>query len=222
MKMIKKVTISIILSVLVVMFFMPPAVTFAFNDDLKSVYTVDGKRYIDINGETYQYLSLSDFTPVEDEELIALLENSSSGRSVYDPANLPVPPTYSKDLSKGAYTGTVDLTKGDQWSPIFKRDIQKRYTKISFNASDEKTRDDDLAHFFGQNDYKLKIHKNDYNEDYENFIGNQLSMSYSLKQSDDNYEEYVSEFQKLFNEYSNNNVIEIHNNTYCYIGNLIK
>lgn len=101
-------------------------------------------------------------------------------------------------------------------------DIQKRYTKISFNASDEKTRDDDLAHFFGQNDYKLKIHKNDYNEDYENFIGNQLSMSYSLKQSDDNYEEYVSEFQKLFNEYSNNNVIEIHNNTYCYIGNLIK
>lgn len=134
MKMIKKVTISIILSVLVVMFFMPPAVTFAFNDDLKSVYTVDGKRYIDINGETYQYLSLSDFTPVEDEELIALLENSSSVRSVYDPANLPVPPTYSKDLSKGAYTGTVDLTKGDQWSPIFKRDIQKRYTNFKVDS----------------------------------------------------------------------------------------
>ena len=73
MKMVKKVAISTILSVLVVVFFMPPAVTFAFNDGLKSVYTVDGKRYIDINGETYQYLSLSDFTPVEDEELIALL-----------------------------------------------------------------------------------------------------------------------------------------------------
>ena len=45
-----------------------------------------------------------------------------------------MPPTYSKDLSKGAYTGTVDLTKGDQWSPIFKRDTQKRYTNFKVDS----------------------------------------------------------------------------------------
>lgn len=99
-------------------------------------------------------------------------------------------------------------------------DIQKKYTKISFNASEEEKRDEDIEKFFEYENYKLKIYENSYLQNYENFIGNQLSMSYSLKESDEEYEEYVLEFKKLFSKYSENNMIKIHNNTYCYFGNV--
>ena len=95
-------------------------------------------------------------------------------------------------------------------------DTQKKFTNNLFNASEEKKRDEEISQFFGENHYKLKIYENNYQENYENFIGNQLSMSYSLKESDEKYKEYVSEFKKLFDEYSKNNNITIHNNTYCY------
>ena len=99
-------------------------------------------------------------------------------------------------------------------------DIQKKYTKLTFNASEEKQRDEDIVQFFGENKYKLKIYENNYLQNYENFIGNQLSMSYSLKESDEKYNEYVSEFKKLFEEFSEDNMVTIHNNTYCYFGNV--
>ena len=99
-------------------------------------------------------------------------------------------------------------------------DIQKKYTKLTFNASEEKQRDEDIVQFFGENKYKLKIYENNYLQNYENFIGNQLSMSYSLKESDEKYNEYVSEFKKLFEEFSEDNMVTIYNNTYCYFGNV--
>ena len=99
-------------------------------------------------------------------------------------------------------------------------DIQKKYTKLTFNASEEKQRDEDIIQFFGENKYKLKIYENNYLQNYENFIGNQLSMSYSLKESDEKYNEYVSKFKKLFEEFSEDNMVTIHNNTYCYFGNV--
>lgn len=99
-------------------------------------------------------------------------------------------------------------------------DIQKKYTKLTFNASEEKQRDEDIIQFFGENKYKLKIYENNYLQNYENFIGNQLSMSYSLKESDEKYNEYVSEFKKLFEEFSEDNMVTIHNNTYCYFGSV--
>lgn len=97
-------------------------------------------------------------------------------------------------------------------------DIHKKYTNISFNASEEKKRDQDIAEFFERDNYKLKIYENNYREDYDKFIGVQLSMSYALKENDEMYNEYIKEFEKLFNRYSKNGIIEVHNNIYCYFG----
>ena len=91
-------------------------------------YEIDGKKYVTVDGEIYRYLTLEDFTPVEDMELIQALNAStfSTNASSY----LPVPPTFDHDLSTGPYYGTVDLTNGNQFSPIFKQNIQKWYTTI--------------------------------------------------------------------------------------------
>lgn len=99
-------------------------------------------------------------------------------------------------------------------------DIHKKYTTLSFNASEEKKRDEEIAEFFGENNYELKIYENNYLEDYERFLGKQLSMSYALKKEDEKYNEYIGAFKKLFDKYGKDGIIEVHNNTYCYFGKL--
>lgn len=114
------------------------------------------------------------------------------------------------------------------WNFIdYKQDLEskiiethKKYTHLTFNASEEKQRDNDIIEFFGKNNYQFKIYENNYIEDKENFLGRQLSMSYALKKDDEKYNDYVTEFNNLFAKYSKNGIIEIHNNTYCYIGKL--
>ena len=98
--------------------------------------------------------------------------------------------------------------------------IHKKYTSLTFNASEEEQRDSDIINFFGKDNYKFKIYENNYIENKEIFLGKQLSMSYALKENDEKYDEYVAEFNNLFTTYSKNGVIEIHNNTYCYVGKI--
>lgn len=98
--------------------------------------------------------------------------------------------------------------------------INKKYTNLTFNASEEEQRDKYITEFFGRDNFKLKIYENNYEENKESFIGRQLSMSYALNENDENYNEYVNEFKKLFNEYNENGIIKTHNNTYCYIGKI--
>lgn len=99
-------------------------------------------------------------------------------------------------------------------------ETHKQYTSLTFNASEEEQRDNDIINFFGEDNYKFKIYKNNYIEDKEQFLGRQLSMSYALNENDDKYDEYVAEFNKLFAKYSKDGVIEVHNNTYCYVGRI--
>lgn len=98
--------------------------------------------------------------------------------------------------------------------------INKKYTTLSFNATEEKKRDEDIEEFFRKGNYNLKIYENNYIEDYDKFIGVQLSMSYALKKNDNYYNEYIEEFKNLFDEYSKNAMIKVHNNTYCYLGKI--
>lgn len=99
-------------------------------------YIVDDEKYIDVEGETYLYLTADDFEPITNSEIVMLLENSGecngSRASVQD--YLPVPPTYKYDLRKGTYTGTVDISNSDKWSPLIRRDTQKRYMNIQIDT----------------------------------------------------------------------------------------
>lgn len=106
-------------------------------------YEVNGAKYIDVAGVTYEYLTGEDFKPVEDLQIIQMLEmnatNSDSTVVSYASSALPVPPTYSYDLANGSYSGSVDLSNGNQWSPIFKRAVPKRYTNFSVDTILTKT-----------------------------------------------------------------------------------
>ncbi|MBQ7294914.1 MAG: methyltransferase domain-containing protein [Clostridia bacterium] len=56
-----------------------------------------------------------------------------------------------------------------------------------------------------------------YNKD--TFISRCLSSSYSLKQGDKNYDEYISYAKCIFDKYSIDGILKIGNNTVAYIGN---
>lgn len=56
--------------------------------------------------------------------------------------------------------------------------------------------------------------------DRDKFISRSLSGSYSLKQQDSNYEEYVSRLNRLFDEYANDNAIIMQNKTVVYVGSV--
>lgn len=73
---------------------------------------------------------------------------------------------------------------------------------------------------FFSGEYISKFFKNDFALDKEGFVGRCLSSSYSLKESDDGYSQYVSAFENLFDEYSRNGVIFIPNFTCCYMGSV--
>lgn len=108
-----------------------------------SYYKVNDKKYVDVADKTYLYLTGEDFKPVDDLEVVQMLKaNGVSGSSpfaTYASDALPVPPTYSYDLANGSYSGSVDLSNGSQWSPLFKRDVPKRYTNFSVDTVLTKT-----------------------------------------------------------------------------------
>lgn len=96
-----------------------------------SVYVVDGKKYVDINGETYRYICIND-DPDTDNKF-----NLETPNSIDNPRNsyLPVPPSYDYNLGNGSYSDSVNLSSGDQWTPIFRRDTQKLYTKFTVHTT---------------------------------------------------------------------------------------
>lgn len=56
--------------------------------------------------------------------------------------------------------------------------------------------------------------------DKETFIRRSLSGSYSLKQEDKGYNEYIKELSDLFDKYEYNGCLEMANNTVAYIGKI--
>lgn len=104
-------------------------------------YVVDGQKYVDDENKTYRYLTMEDFEPIEDAELLAMLGAEEYNRSTTysNTPYLPTSPTYEHDLAESDYVGSVDLSNGDQWSPLLKRNIQKRYTNICVDAIFNKT-----------------------------------------------------------------------------------
>lgn len=73
---------------------------------------------------------------------------------------------------------------------------------------------------FFSGEYISKFFKNDFALNKEGFVGRCLSSSYSLKEGDDGFSEYVSELEKLFDKYSRDGIVFIPNFTCCYMGSV--
>ncbi len=76
---------------------------------------------------------------------------------------------------------------------------------------------DIVANFFN-NKFIIKRFPNNLIFDKEKFIKRILSASYSLKKGDIQFDNYINEFELLFNKYSVNGILTIPNETVAYIG----
>jgi SAM-dependent methyltransferase len=72
--------------------------------------------------------------------------------------------------------------------------------------------------FFRHGEFELKKFPNDLVMDFEGFLGRNLSASYSLKESDKEFEFFVEAITNLFEKYSHNGKIVMPNYTRSYLG----
>jgi len=77
-----------------------------------------------------------------------------------------------------------------------------------------------IREFFDGN-YEYAEFRNPLFYDKEKFMNRSLSGSYSLKQGDKKYSEYISKLSDLFDKYSDNGYLEMANNTVVYVGKLM-
>lgn len=66
--------------------------------------------------------------------------------------------------------------------------------------------------------YILKVSQNNQKYTYDEFMGYTFSMSYSLKQDDENYDTFIKELTDLFNKYSKDGIIELPMNSKLAFG----
>lgn len=104
--------------------------------------------------------------------------------------------------------------------------IHYKYTKRTFKYKEvdkiviKDKRDEMIEEFFKYGSYELKVVENNLINTESQFIGVNLSKSYSLRKDDQNFDKYVEEFRNIFKKYSKDGILVIPNNTYCYLGNI--
>ena len=76
-----------------------------------------------------------------------------------------------------------------------------------------------IKEFFSGN-YRYAEFDNPLCYDRERFIHRCLSSSYSINKGDNRYHEYVSSLEKLFEQYSENNILTVNNKTVVYFGKI--
>lgn len=97
------------------------------------------------------------------------------------------------------------------------KDIYKRNCKDYNNHSRNFNELYDIL--FGDN-YILKTFSNNQKYTYDEFMGYTFSMSYSLKENDENYDVFIKELTDLFNKYSKDGIIELPINSKLAFGKL--
>lgn len=80
------------------------------------------------------------------------------------------------------------------------------------------TKDSNRIKEFFNNNYQYAEFDNPLFYDKEKFISRCLSSSYSLKKGDSRYEEYISELEEVFEQYSENGILNMKNKTVAYFG----
>jgi SAM-dependent methyltransferase len=77
---------------------------------------------------------------------------------------------------------------------------------------------DDVISRFYNNNFELKHFANDLFFDKSKFIGTGLSVSYALKETDNEYKNYISALENLFDKYAVDGILTVPNETVAYIG----
>lgn len=84
-----------------------------------------------------------------------------------------------------------------------------------------KPHDDRIKYFF-DNNYEYITFDNPLYFDREKFINRSLSGSYSLKKGDSNFNLYIEEIEKIFDEFETDGIVKIENHTVVYVGSVKK
>lgn len=82
-----------------------------------------------------------------------------------------------------------------------------------------KVDDERITRFFNGNYDHLEF-DNPLFYDKGKFIRRSLSSSYSLQRGDENFQEYIDNLSAFFEQYAENNILEVPNQTVAYIGSL--
>ncbi len=108
----------------------------------------------------------------------------------------------------------------DMSSPVNQElyDIYKRYCPRFVGFSGGIVKDDPrIREFFGGR-YEYISYPNPLTLDKDKFIARSLSGSYSIREGDSHYEEYMSSVLEVYDKYSEDGDITIPNNSVAYIG----
>ena len=84
-----------------------------------------------------------------------------------------------------------------------------------------KPHDDRIKYFF-DNNYEYITFDNPLYFDREKFINRSLSGSYSLKKGGSNFDLYIEEIEKIFDEFETDGIVKIENETAAYVGTIKK
>ncbi|WHZ00837.1 class I SAM-dependent methyltransferase [Neobacillus sp. YX16] len=109
----------------------------------------------------------------------------------------------------------------DFTSPLIKEnaEIFKKYCPNFYGFSGGIGEGEELFNqFFRHDEFEFKKFPNDLVMDFEGFLGRNLSASYSLKESDKEFEFFVEAITNLFEKYSHNGKIFMPNYTRSYLG----
>lgn len=106
-------------------------------------------------------------------------------------------------------------------SDLLNQELYQIYTKYcpnfkGFSGGIEK--DDPRIKEFFDGQYEYAAFDNPLYFDKEKFIARSLSGSYSLKEGDREYEEYMKALLGVFNKYSDNGIVSVANQSVAYIG----
>jgi ubiquinone/menaquinone biosynthesis C-methylase UbiE len=74
--------------------------------------------------------------------------------------------------------------------------------------------------FFNNSGYVYRVFDNKGESSLENYIGGSLSTSYAPSETDNNYGKFIDGLTRLFNKYSANGVLAVHNQTHSYTGTI--
>ncbi|MDQ0970628.1 ubiquinone/menaquinone biosynthesis C-methylase UbiE [Neobacillus niacini] len=108
-------------------------------------------------------------------------------------------------------------------SPLLKEnaEIFKKYCPNFYGFSGGiGEREEVFNQFFRYGEFEFKRFPNDLVLDFEGFLGRNLSASYSLKETDKEFEFFVGAITNLFEKYSHNGKIVMPNYTRSYLGNV--